>query len=60
MKFFITKYEEPRGLTQEDQSFKDKVMQTQYEVKFLESVFSLNVELSIVQGLDMDQFIASK
>jgi hypothetical protein len=34
-------------------------MQTQYEVKFLQSVFALKVELSIVQGLDMAQFIAS-
>jgi hypothetical protein len=35
-------------------------MQTQYEVKFLESVFALKVELSNPKGLDMAQFITFK
>jgi hypothetical protein len=34
-------------------------MQTQYEVKFIQSVFALYVE-NCLQGLDMAQFIASK
>jgi hypothetical protein len=33
------------GVEQRVQNFKDKGMQTQYEVKFLQSVFSLKVEL---------------
>jgi hypothetical protein len=33
------------GAEQEVQTFKDKGMQTQYEVKFLQSVFSLKFEL---------------
>ena len=48
------------GVEQRVQNFKDKGMQTQYEVKFLKSVFAFNVELSIVQALDMAQFIALK
>jgi hypothetical protein len=44
--------------TKEVHTFKDKGMQTQYEVKFLQSVFSLNDEY--LQGLYMAQFIAFK
>jgi hypothetical protein len=44
MRFSITKKEELGG-EQGVHTFKDKGMQTQYEVKFLQSVFSLKVEL---------------
>jgi hypothetical protein len=44
MRFSITK-KEYLGAEQRVQTFKEKGMQTQYEVKFLQSVFALKVEL---------------
>jgi hypothetical protein len=58
---FSIRNKEDLGDEQGVQNFKDKGMQTQYEVKFLESVFDLKVEFfNLLQELDMAQFISFK